>query len=158
MSPSPQALQAMLEQDRDCIEQLHQLLEAEREHLEARQHSELAALLEAKDPLLEQLGNHSHQRQQWLDEADLSRDHSGWETLLEADPATRELVEPWRELTARFAQCQELNDINGKIIGRSSQTLGQLLNILRGQVDGPQLYNAQGGTAPEGGSQTIVKA
>lgn len=158
MHPSPDNLRRMLEQDRDSIEQLHQLLETEREHLEARRHTELTAILEAKEPLLAQLGDHSRQRQQWLEQAGLSRDHSGWEQLLKASTDTSDMLDPWRELTARFEQCQELNDINGKIIGRSRQTLGQLLNILRGQVGGPQLYNAQGATAPEGGSQTIVKA
>lgn len=158
MSPSPEVLRAMLEQDASLIEQLQILLEQERELLESRQHEPLEALIEAKNPILEQLGEHSRQRQNWLQHAQLSTDHQGWLTLLAANPANETLIEPWQNLTERFLACQELNEINGKIIGRSRQTLGQLLSILRGQSGGPQLYNAQGSTAPEKGSSRISEA
>lgn len=158
MTPSPELLRAMLEQDTVLIEQLQTLLEQERELLESRQHQPLEALIEAKNPILQQLGEHSQQRQNWLQQAQLSTDHQGWLTLLSATPATETLIGPWQDLTERFTACQELNEINGKIIGRSRQTLGQLLSILRGQSGGPQLYNAQGSTAPERGSSRISEA
>jgi flagellar biosynthesis protein FlgN len=158
MQPTPELLRSMLAQDTANVEQLSQLLATERECLEARQHDQLPTLIEAKDQLMVQLGAHSQQRQQWLQQANLSRDQHGWMEFLHGRAATRELIEPWEALTERFAECQELNEVNGKIIGRSRQTLGQLLNILRGQVSGPQLYNAEGGTAAENGSNTIVKA
>lgn len=158
MSPSPEVLRAMLEQDISLIDQLQTLLEQERELLESRQHQPLQALIDAKHPILEQLGEHSRQRQHWLQQAQLSSDHEGWVTLLGANPASEVLIEPWQRLSERFEACQELNEINGKIIGRSRQTLGQLLTILRGQSGGPQLYNAQGSTAPERGSSRISEA
>lgn len=158
MTPSPELLRAMLEQDTVLIEQLQALLEQERELLESRQHQPLEALIEAKNPILQQLGEHSQQRQNWLQQAQLSTDHQGWLTLLSASSATETLIGPWQDLNERFAACQELNEINGKIIGRSRQTLGQLLSILRGQSGGPQLYNAQGSTAPEKGSSRISEA
>ncbi|MDQ2075459.1 flagella synthesis protein FlgN [Marinimicrobium sp. ABcell2] len=158
MQPSTEILRAMLAQDTANVEQLSQLLTAEREHLEAREHEHLPALIEAKEQLLAHLGQHSQVRQQWLEQANLSRDQHGWIEFLHGRADTRALIEPWQALIERFAQCQELNEVNGKIIGRSRQTLGQLLNLLRGQVSGPQLYNSEGGTAPESGSHTIVKA
>ncbi len=158
MTASPDTLRAMLEQDTRLIEQLQTLLEQERELLESRQHQPLEALIEAKNPILEQLGEHSRQRQNWLQQAQLSTDQQGWLNLLGASPDTQTLIEPWQNLTERFAACQELNEINGKIVGRSRQTLGQLLSILRGQSGGPQLYNAQGSTAPEKGSSRISEA
>lgn len=158
MLPSPETLSAMLDQDTSLIAELQTLLERERELLESRQHPQLQALIETKNSILEQLGEHSRQRQNWLQQAQLSADHQGWLTLLAATPTTETLIEPWQNLTERFAACQELNEINGKIIGRSRQTLGQLLSILRGQTGGPQLYNAQGSTAPETGSSRISEA
>lgn len=158
MQPSPEILRAMLAQDTATIEQLTQLLTTERDHLQARQFEQLPELLEAKDQLLAQLAAHSQQRQQWLTQANLDRDQHGWLEFLHGRADTRALIEPWQTLTERFAQCQELNEVNGKIIGRSRQTLGQLLNIVRGQVSGPQLYNADGATAPQNDSQSLVKA
>lgn len=158
MQPSPEILRAMLAQDTAAIEQLAELLTTERDYLQTRQHEQLPDLIEAKDQLLAQLGARSQQRQQWLVQANLSRDQHGWVEFLHRQADTRALIEPWQELIEQFSECQKLNEINGKIIGRSRQTLGQLLNILRGQASGPQLYNADGATAPQNDSQSLVKA
>ena len=158
MQPSPEILRAMLAQDTATIEQFTQLLTTERDCLQARQHEQLPELIEAKDQLLSQLGAHSQLRQQWLTHANLSRDQHGWLEFLQGRADTRALIEPWQALIEQFAECQELNEVNGKIIGRSRQTLGQLLNIVRGQTSGPQLYNAEGATAPQNDSQSLVKA
>lgn len=158
MQPSPEILRAMLAQDTATIEQLTQLLTTERDYLQAREHEQLPELIEAKDQLLAHLSAHSQQRQQWLAQANLSRDQHGWQELLHGRADTRALIEPWQVLIEQFAECQALNEVNGKIIGRSRQTLGQLLNIVRGQTSGPQLYNADGATAPQNDSQNLVKA
>jgi flagellar biosynthesis/type III secretory pathway chaperone len=44
------------------------------------------------------------------------------------------------------------------MIARSRQTLGKLLNILRGQVAAPQLYNQSGTTTGTSGANTLAKA
>lgn len=158
MQPSPEILRTMLAQDTAAIEQLTQLLTTERDCLQAREHEQLPELIEAKDQLLAQLDAHSRQRQQWLTHANLSCDQHGWMELLHRRADTRALIEPWQTLVEQFAACQELNEVNGKIIGRSRQTLGQLLNIVRGQTGGPQLYNADGATAPQNDSHSLIKA
>src|SRR5690625_2924066 len=158
MQPSPEILRAILAKDTPPIKKLADLLTPDRTYLQPRQHNKLPDRTEAKDQLLAQLGARSQQRQQWLVQANLSRDQHGWVEFLHRQADTRALIEPWQELTERFSECQKLNEINGKIIGRSRQTLGQLLNILRGQASGPQLYNADGATAPQSDSQSLVKA
>src|SRR5690625_6714139 len=123
------------------IEKLAELHTFERDYLQTRQHEQLPELIEAKDQLLAQLGARSQQRQQWLVQANLSRDQHGWVEFLHRQAYTLALIEPWQELTERFSECQKMNEINGKIIGRYRQTLIKLLNILHSQESGPQLYN-----------------
>src|SRR5690625_5227006 len=82
MQPSPEILRAMLAQDTADIEQLAELLTFERDYLQTRQHEQLPELIEAKDQLLAQLGARSQQRQQWLVQANLSRDQHGWVELV----------------------------------------------------------------------------
>lgn len=149
----------MLANDTQTIEQLRQVLLSEREALEQRNQEALPPLIEAKNQAMAALGEHALLRQGWLDAAGLSHDHQGWQQWLAQDPTTRAQQAQWRELAKQFEACRELNEINGKIIQRAQQTVGQLLNLMRGQNnEGPSLYNAQGRPGTQGGSQTLVKA
>jgi hypothetical protein len=49
-----------------------------------------------------------------------------------------------------------MNDINGKMISRSQQTLSHLINLLRGKVAAPSLYTAQGTKTQYTSSYTVV--
>lgn len=156
MSPDPQTLQEMIGRDIRAAEALTELLLEERQLLEQRQHEPLAELIERKTPLLEQLAQSAQQRQQWLIEAGLPADSRGWEQLLEHYPEA--IRESWPGLREAFERCQELNAVNGKLLSRSQQTLGRLLDLLRGQVAGPQLYNAAGNTDGHQGGHTVARA
>lgn len=159
MTPSPEQVSDMLAQDTQNIEQLQQSLEQERSALEKRDAAALPPIIEAKNQLMAALGEHALQRQAWLDSAGLSRDHEGWQQWLEQRPETAAQLEQWQHLAGRFAHCRELNEINGKIIHRAQQTLGQMLNLMRGQNnEGPSLYNSQGRSGSSTGSQTLGKA
>lgn len=159
MKPSPDLVSAMLTEDVAYIEQLRQLLERERAALEARQHTLLPELIEGKNQLLAALGQHALQRQNWLRSANLEANHEGWLKWLSQNPKTHGQAEQWNSLADQFRACRELNEINGKIINRAQQTMGQLLNLLRGQDNSaPELYNAKGQPGGGSGSQTLVKA
>lgn len=159
MTPSPDHVRQMLTQDTETIETLQQALQSEREALEQRNLEALPPLIETKNQAMAALGQHALERQSWLDAAQLPHNHQGWQQWLTQRPDTREQLESWQALADRFEHCRALNDINGKIIHRSQQTLGTLLDVLRGQSnDGPSLYNAQGRSGSQGGSQTLVKA
>lgn len=159
MKPSPELVSAMLTEDADAIEQLRQLLEHERACLEARDHTALPEVIERKNQLLAALGQHALQRQNWLRSAGLSCDHEGWLQWLSQHPQTRAQSDEWTQLAEQLQACRELNDVNGKIISRAQQTLGQLLNLVRGQENGaPDLYNAKGQAGHGRDSQTLVKA
>ncbi|WP_123637587.1 flagella synthesis protein FlgN [Marinimicrobium koreense] len=159
MTPSAESVSQMLAHDAQAIEELSQVLLQEREALEQRDLDALPPLIDAKNRLMAALGEHALQRQSWLDAATLPHNHEGWQKWLHQRPDTRGQAPQWQELAEHFEACRALNDINGKIIQRSRQTVGTLLDLLRGQSnDGPSLYNAQGRSGPQGGSQTLVKA
>lgn len=159
MSPSPELVSAMLAQDQTDIEQLHQLLEREREALARRDHAALPELIEDKTRRLSALGEHALQRQNWLRSAGLSCDHEGWLRWLDQNPATRAQRDDWTALAERFRHCREQNETNGKIIARAQHTLGRLLDVMRGQEEGtPELYNAKGRAGNAGSSGTLIKA
>ena len=152
------ALQTMIEQDSATIAELKSLLLRERAQLEQREHDELPQIIARKDQLLEDLAFSAKQRQSVLQSLGMKSDSATWERLLEQGEATRELVTPWRNLMSEFAECKSLNEVNGKMIGRSRQTLTQLLNLLRGQVAAPQLYNNMGATTGGGASRCFAQA
>lgn len=158
MSISPTFVEQMIAQDTNAIQQLKALLVRERSLLEKRQHEELPDIITQKDQLLDTLAQSAKQRQQLLQNLGLKTDVQTWQDLLSAHAALVNLRAPWQTLTEEFAECQRLNDINGKMIARSKQTLGNLLNILRGQVAAPQLYNQNGATTNGSSTHTLAKA
>ncbi len=158
MSINPSLVQQMIAQDMASTEQLKNLLLQERELLEKREHDNLPSIIDQKDQLLDALAQNARQRQQLLQNLGLKTNAQSWEDLLSAHTALAPLRESWKALTDAFSECQRLNDVNGKMIARSKQTLGNLLNILRGQVAAPQLYTQSGATTGNVSSHTLAKA
>lgn len=158
MSINPSLVQQMIAQDMASTEQLKNLLLQERELLEKREHDNLPSIIDQKDQLLDALAQNARQRQQLLQNLGLKTNAQSWEDLLLAHTALAPLRESWKALTDAFSECQRLNDVNGKMIARSKQTLGNLLNILRGQVAAPQLYTQSGATTGNVSSHTLAKA
>lgn len=151
-------LRQMLEQDAAAVQQLKQLLADEREHLVLRRQDELTAIAQQKTILVDQLGHNSKQRQKILIALNLPTNASGWDLFLQRNVTTLPLREEWQRLIVEFEECQTLNEINGKMITRSQQTLNHLLNLLRGKVAGASLYTAQGLKDEKTSSFTVAKA
>jgi flagella synthesis protein FlgN len=158
MSINPSLVQQMITQDSATTQHLKALLIEERAMLEQRQHDGLPDVIAQKDQLLALLAQSAQQRQQLLQSLGLTANAQGWENLLSAHAGLAGVRAPWHALTEAFAECQTLNEINGKMIARSKQTLGNLLNILRGQVAAPQLYTQTGSTTGNAGAHTLAKA
>lgn len=158
MSLNINYLNDMLVQDSSAVQKLKNLLLLERELLEQRKPEGLQEIVALKDQQLNTLSFNARQRQQLLQAAGLNANLAGWEELLLRDPATHALVASWQVLTAEFVECQKANEINGRMINRSKQTLTHLLNLIRGQVAIPALYTQKGSTTNQNNSQTMVKA
>lgn len=158
MSLNINYLNDMLVQDSSAVQKLKNLLLQERELLEQRTLEGLQEIVALKDQQLGTLSFNARQRQQLLQAAGLSANLAGWEELLLSEPSTQTLVASWQTLTAEFVECQKANEINGRMINRSKQTLNHLLNLIRGQVAIPALYTQKGSTTQQNNSQTMVKA
>lgn len=151
-------LQDMLMHDATAVVQLKALLLRERELLEQRKPDGMQEIILQKDRLLDGLAFNAKQRAQLLRASQLPNNLEGWITLLQRHPETQGLVTSWQSVTNEFVACQKENEINGRMINRSKQTLTQLLNLIRGQVAAPSLYTQKGSTTHHNQSHTIVKA
>ena len=158
MSLNTDYVRDMLAQDTDSINQLKLLLLQERRQLEQRELEGMQELVARKDQLLEILAFNAKQRTQLMQAAGIEQTFTGWEQLLLRDPSTRGLIPSWQLLTNEFIECQKANEVNGKMINRSKQTLTHLLNLIRGQVAAPSLYTQKGSTTNNSSSHTVVKA
>lgn len=158
MSLNIQFLREMLDQDSNAIEQLKALLIKERELLEQRKLEGMQEIVSQKDHLLGNLSFTARQREQMLRSAGLATDLAGWQSFLERDALTLSLIPAWQTLTNDFAECQAANEVNGKMINRSKQTLSHLLNLIRGQVAAPSLYTQKGSTTNYSSTHTVAKA
>ena len=151
-------LHEMLAQDAAAIAQLKQLLEQERGLLEQRKQEELPPIIEQKSMLADQLNQTARQRQHILEAVDLPATAQGWDLFLQRNASTMSLINDWRMLVAEFEACKKMNEINGKMVARSQQTLNHLLDLLRGKGVAPSLYTAQGMKAQYTSSYTVAKA
>ncbi len=158
MSLDITALRQMLAQDSAALSQLKQLLTRERELLEQRKQEGLQEIIEQKAAVVDHLNNSSKIRNQILNTLGLAPNASGWDTFLQRNTATLPLRDDWKNLVGDFEECQKMNDVNGKMIARSQQTLNHLLNLLRGKVAAPSLYTAQGTQTQYTSSYTVAKA
>lgn len=158
MSLNAQLLRDMLTQDANAIKQLKELLLKERELLEQRKLEGMQEIVGLKDHLLGNLSFTAKQREQILRNAGLPTDLTGWNTFLSRDALTLALIPEWQSLTNEFIECQAANEVNGKMINRSKQTLSHLLNLLRGQVATPSLYTQKGSTTNYTSPHTVIKA
>jgi flagella synthesis protein FlgN len=158
MSLNVQFLRDMLTQDSTAVQQLTALLIQERELLEQRQLQGMQEIVGQKDHLLGHLSFTARQREQLLRNAGLATDLAGWKAFLERDALTLSLIPAWQALTHEFAECQTANEVNGKMINRSKQTLSHLLNLIRGQVATPSLYTQKGSTTNHSSTYTVAKA
>ena len=158
MSLDVTQLRQMMAQDGDAIARLKQLLLRERELLEARNRDELSAIVEQKSQLVDLLNQNARARQTLLRNLGLTTDAAGWDLFLQRNTLTLPLRDGWKQIIQDFSECQGLNDINGKMVARSRQTLDHLLSLLRGKVAAPSLYTAMGTQTQQNTSYTVAKA
>ncbi len=158
MSLDINALREMLTRDSQAVTNLKQLLIQERALLEQRKHLGLQEIIHHKATLVDQLSISAKIRQQILTTLGLPADANGWDSFLQRNTITLPLRESWQRLIEDFEVCQTMNDVNGKMIARSQQTLNHLLNLLRGKVAAPSLYTAQGTQTQYTSSYTVAKA
>lgn len=158
MSLDVNALRQMLAQDSAALAQLKQLLIQERELLEQRKQDGMQEIINQKASAVDQLNNSAKIRHQILTTLGLSTNADGWDMFLQRNALTIPLRDEWKNLVNEFAECQKMNDVNGKMIARSQQTINHLLNLLRGKTPAPSLYTSKGTQTQHTASFTVAKA
>lgn len=162
-SQQPQVTNNELEQniarDIESCETLLQLLHAERDALSERQLDLLEDILQNKAEHLQSLENSALQRAQWLggNNAGTAPLEQRWAKLLASQAP--HLQPQWKRLRELLQTCQAENEVNGKMLGRSQQTLNRVLGLMRGQNDAPKLYGSKKGPKnPEHRGQHLGEA
>ncbi len=158
MSLDINALQQMLAQDSAAVAQLKQLLVQERQLLEQRKQDGMQEIINQKATAVDQLNNSAKIRHHILTTLGLKTNAEGWDMFLQRNALTISMRDDWKNLTSEFAECQKMNDVNGKMIARSQQTINHLLNLLRGKAPAPSLYTAKGTQTQQAASYTVAKA
>lgn len=130
------------------------LLEQEQEALASRDPEILAAVVEQKIAPLTHLENSAKQRGQWSTIGEGDKANESWNSML-AELAQDKIKKDWETLKELTQKCKQLNEVNGKILGRQQQVYGRLIELLRGQTQAPTLYTAMG-TATAGRSSFKV--
>jgi flagella synthesis protein FlgN len=162
--PSPQLLSADLKQslydlintDLVLTSELLKTLQLEREALKQREFDSVVAIVESKTQLLDQLDSNSRQRQSLLHQAGFTGNQRQIKQVIE-QLNDKNLQRDWNKLLDVVKQCKHENAVNGKMVARGRQTLGHLLNLLRGQVGTPQLYDESGSTTNSKSSNSCIK-
>jgi flagella synthesis protein FlgN len=140
-----ETLQQHIGQDISACRNLLQLLEQEREALKARDVEKLETVIQNKSANLLHLEQSARQRSAWVakQQKPSEKAETVWQTLISTTKpdAQRE----WEEFRALLRECQEQNEINGKLLARNQQVFARLLAIVRGRDENDPLYNAKGG-------------
>lgn len=140
-----ETLQQHIGQDISACRNLLRLLEQEREALKARDVDQLEGVIQDKSANLLHLEQSARQRSAWVAKQQKPNEKAEavWQALIRATKpdAQRE----WEEFRDLLRQCQEQNEINGKLLARNQQVFSRLLAIVRGRDESDPLYNAKGG-------------
>lgn len=138
-------LQQHIRQDIDACRALLQLLEQEREALQARDADALEGIIQNKSANLLHLEQSARQRSAWVAEQHKPNETTEdiWGELIRT--TLPQAQGEWDEFRSLLRQCQEENEINGKLLARNQQVFSRLLALVRGKDDSDPLYNAKGG-------------
>lgn len=153
---NPALIKNLIDSDIHNANELLQLLNKEKSALETRDSDLLKAILPEKKQVLSNLDKNAQTRSSILKQLGKPDSADNWKTLIESI----KLTTSWKDLEQCLKQCQELNQVNERVISRSQQTVGRLLEIFRGQLGQPSVYNEKGNTRGRGLglSRTITTA
>ncbi|WNW11166.1 flagellar protein FlgN [Pseudomonas sp. DTU_2021_1001937_2_SI_NGA_ILE_001] len=136
----------MMTDDLVPTRQLLDLLQAESLILHGRNMVEMEQVLAQKQALVVLLEQHGRLRSQVLASLGLPTNRKGLEELASQSPIGEALLQKGDELATLIAECQALNEQNGKLIQLQQVTTAHQLRILNGG-DTPTLYDSRGSTA-----------
>lgn len=151
---------AQLMQGISVLEQLENLLKAERTALSSRQLEEIQDNTEQKQALLTRYLELNKDRVTLLQNLGYSPDGEGVNNLIAAAPPAAQTVlnDSWNKLQNKLSALQESNKINGLISSRNLKNIEQLLSIMSGRSAKDRLYNQKGSAGHYRAQSRIGKA
>jgi flagella synthesis protein FlgN len=155
----------MIQQDLAASRQLLALLEEETNATKTRNYATLSHCLEVKTPLLEQLQENAKTRTDWLNsinkdinkDTNKGSDEANWISLINVTNDI-DLKQQWHEVKKTIEHCQHINTINGKLISRGVNSHSRLLQMMRGNINQADLYNAKGNKLSTLSSGSLTQA
>jgi flagella synthesis protein FlgN len=137
----------LIEDDIFPAQQLLELLQAESLALHGRDMQQLEDILARKQSLIVLLDQHGRRRSELLASLNLSPDRDGLEALASQSHLGPQLRTQIDLLARIMADCQAVNEGNGRSITRQQMTTANQLRILMGG-ESPSLYDNRGSTSP----------
>lgn len=147
----------MIQQDLATSRQLLALLEKESDSTQSRDYLSMSQLLKEKTPLLEQLKLNAQQRSSWLSSLQCTPNEENWNKLLHSLKQP-EIQQQWQEVKNTIEHCQEINNVNGKLISRGVKSHEHLLQLMRGNTQQADTYDARGSKHATSFSGTFTQA
>lgn len=145
-------------QDVSACRNLVALLEQEREALKSRDLATLEDVIQNKSANLLHLEQSAKQRSAWIAPHVKPNDtaENAWLALIGSHKP--QIQQTWDELRNLLRECQEQNEINGKLLARNQQVFSRLLDIVRGKDESGPLYTAKGGRGAGTGAHKLGEA
>ncbi len=140
-----QNLSAILEQEQLYLEQVIQLLETENTAIAERKIEQIDSLLDKKLMLLSKLEQQDKQRQNYFEQqTGIAYNHFDFSHYISQHPSQR-IQNSWLAVKTKLPECQELNELNGRMIAIRKKNTEQILQILSGQpANNSQTYSHLG--------------
>jgi len=135
-----------IDDDLITLSEMRTLLMDEKSALEKRDIDAIKQISEKKSELVDVLAMRANKRSEILSAFGLSNDESGIYQLFDGAPRNR-LDQAWPELKIELKSCQDANEVNSKIASRARSSMQQILKIVQGKSEKPNLYNPLGSTA-----------
>jgi flagella synthesis protein FlgN len=152
-----QVIKVMIEEDLKISSEMINLLEKETLLTKDRDYIALSELIQEKSTKLEILQKNAAQRVDWLSSLNLGADENAWSMLLNTfnEP---ELQKHWFQVKNNLEKCNEINELNGKLISRGLNSHSRLLDIMRGSTAKADLYTAKGNRQTANSSISFTQA
>ncbi|WP_422419740.1 flagella synthesis protein FlgN [Pseudomonas sp. GZD-222] len=137
----------LIEDDFAPAQQLLELLQTEATALHGRDMPLLEDILARKQSLVILLDQQGRRRSELLASLGLSQDREGVQQLADQSQLGELLLQQLDILGKLLADCQAVNERNGRAIQLQQSTTANQIKILMGG-ESPSLYDARGSTSP----------
>jgi len=147
----------LLQRDAAQLSSLEQILKEERAALESRDNPALQAAVERKAQTVQLIQNNAQEKSRLFAQHGLPVSPQHIKAAL-AQLKREDVLELWEQVKAQLEHCQSLNEINGRIVSRSQQSVARLMDILRGQDRQQKLYGQNGRDNSMGSTNLLANA